>query len=72
MGEVYQARDTRLDRSVALKVIRSELLEQDKGSQRFEREARLLASLNHPRIAAIHGFEESGGTRFRCVTGPGY
>src|ERR1700676_2981934 len=73
MGEVYKARDTRLDRSVALKVIRAELLEQDRGSLRFEREARLLASLNHPRIAAIHGFEESDGIRFlvlEYVPGP--
>ena len=73
MGEVYEGRDTRLGRPVALKVIRAELLKLDTGAQRFEREARLLASLNHPRIAAIHGFEESDGTRFlvlEYVPGP--
>ena len=63
MGMVYRAVDTKLGRSVALKVIRAELLH-DEGLARFEREARLLASLNHPHIAAIHGMEESGGTKF--------
>ena len=72
MGVVYRAIDTKLGRSVALKVIRAELLH-DEGLARFEREARVLASLNHPRIAAIHGMEESGGTRFlvlEYVPGP--
>src|SRR5258708_2065254 len=72
MGVVYRATDTKLGRSVALKVIRTELLH-DEGLARFEREARVLASLNHPRIAAIHGMEESGGTQFlvlEYVPGP--
>ena len=72
MGVVYRATDTKLQRSVALKVIRPELLH-DEGLTRFEREARLLASLNHPHIAAIHGMEESGGTKFlvlEYVPGP--
>src|SRR5215831_1436660 len=72
MGVVYRAIDTKLARSVALKVIKPELLHDD-GLTRFEREARLLASLNHPHIAAIHGMEESGGTKFlvlEYVPGP--
>src|SRR5262245_43215799 len=72
MGVVYRATDTKLGRSVALKVIRAELLHEE-GLARFQREARVLASLNHPRIAAIHGIEESGGTQFlvlEYVPGP--
>jgi serine/threonine protein kinase/Tol biopolymer transport system component len=72
MGVVYRATDTKLGRCVALKVIRAELLHEE-GLARFEREARVLASLNHPRIAAIHGMEESGGTQFlvlEYVPGP--
>src|SRR5579864_3659801 len=72
MGVVYRATDTKLGRSVALKVIRAEWLH-DEGLARFEREARVLASLNNPRIAAIHGMEESAGTRFlvlEYVPGP--
>jgi serine/threonine protein kinase len=58
MGEVYRARDTRLHRDVALKILRS-ILEDDAGRrQRFGREAQALASLNHPNIAQIHGLEE--------------
>jgi len=72
MGVVYRATDTKLGRPVALKVIRSELLNEE-SLARFEREARVLASLNHPRIAAIHGMEESAGTQFlvlEYVPGP--
>jgi hypothetical protein len=59
MGEVYQAIDTRLNRDVALKVLPAPFsLDADRVA-RFEREARLLAALNHPNIAAIYGFEES-------------
>ena len=59
MGEVYRARDTRLGRQVAIKVL-PELVAQDPDRvARFEREARLLASLNHPNIAALHGLEPS-------------
>ena len=62
MGEVYRARDTKLNRDVALKVL-PELVETDpKRLARFHREAQLLASLNHPNIAAIYGFEDSNGT----------
>jgi serine/threonine-protein kinase len=72
MGVVYKATDTKLHRSVALKVVRPELL-QDDGRKRLEREARALASLNHPRVAAIHGLEESGDVSFlvlEYVPGP--
>jgi serine/threonine-protein kinase len=62
MGEVYRARDTKLNRDVALKVIPDTFaLDPDRVS-RFKREAQVLASLNHPHIAAIHGFEDSGET----------
>ncbi len=61
MGEVYRARDSKLGREVAVKVL-PEAFSQDKERvSRFEREARLLASLNHPGIATIHGLEEDGG-----------
>jgi serine/threonine-protein kinase len=63
MGTVYRATDTKLERSVALKFVRPDLLNEVVMS-RFEREARLLASLNHPHIAAIHGMEESRGAHF--------
>src|SRR5512137_3147599 len=61
MGEVYRARDTRLGRDVAVKVLPEELFESEERRQRFEREARLLASLNHPNIAAVYSFEEVDG-----------
>ena len=61
MGEVYRARDTRLHRDVAIKVLRSPLAADPERLARFEREARLLASLDHPNIAHIHGFDDSGG-----------
>jgi serine/threonine-protein kinase len=64
MGEVYRARDTKLGRDVAIKVL-PEAFSQDKERlARFEREARLLASLNHPNIAAIYDLEESDGVHF--------
>ncbi len=72
MGVVYRATDIKLGRSVALKVIRAELLHKE-GLARFEREARMLAFLNHPRIAAVYGMEESGEIRFlllEYVPGP--
>jgi hypothetical protein len=61
MGEVYRAKDTRLGRDVAIKVLPEGFLEGKDGKVRFEREARLLAALNHPNIAAVYSFEESGG-----------
>jgi Tol biopolymer transport system component/tRNA A-37 threonylcarbamoyl transferase component Bud32 len=61
MGEVYRARDTRLKRDVALKVIPEALTQDRERLARFKREAELLASLNHPHIASIYGFEESDG-----------
>ncbi|HTI42859.1 MAG TPA: protein kinase [Vicinamibacterales bacterium] len=63
MGEVYLARDTRLERHVALKVLPEVFASDPDRLARFEREARVLASLKHPNIAAIHGFEEGGGIR---------
>jgi serine/threonine protein kinase len=59
MGEVYRARDTKLDRDVALKVLRGALVADGDRLKRFEHEARVLASLNHPNIAAIYGLEDS-------------
>jgi tetratricopeptide (TPR) repeat protein len=61
MGEVYRARDTRLDRVVALKVLPEEFFEDEERRTRFEREAKLLAALNHPGIASIYSFEEIPG-----------
>jgi hypothetical protein len=62
MGEVYRARDTKLNRDVALKVISDTFALDPDRLARFRREAQVLASLNHPHIAAIHGFEDSGDT----------
>ncbi len=62
MGEVYRARDTRLDRVVAIKALPAGLTQDPERLARFEREARLLASLNHPNIAAIYGIEEDSGS----------
>jgi len=62
MGEVYRAKDTRLGREVAIKVLPEEFFEDEEKRTRFEREARTLASLNHPGIAAIHSFEEIPGS----------
>jgi serine/threonine protein kinase len=64
MGEVYQAKDTKLGRDVAIKVLPQEFAQDADRVARFQREAKLLASLNHPNIAAIYGLEESGGTNF--------
>ncbi|HXS08867.1 MAG TPA: protein kinase, partial [Candidatus Krumholzibacteria bacterium] len=64
MGEVYRARDSRLGRDVALKIL-PEIFAQDADRlARFEREARLLAALNHPGIGAIYGLEQAEGFRF--------
>ena len=61
MGEVYRAKDPRLNRDVAIKVLPEDFLEGEERKERFEREARLLAALNHPNIAAVYSFEENGG-----------
>ncbi len=63
MGEVYRARDTRLGRDVALKVLPDLFAKDADRLSRFQREAQLLACLNHPNIAAIHGLEDAGGVR---------
>src|SRR5439155_7749538 len=73
MGEVYRARDTRLGREVALKVLPEEFARDTERLARFEREAHLLAQLNHPNIAAIYGLEEIESERFlvlELVPGP--
>ena len=62
MGEVYKARDTRLGRDVALKILPAAFSQDPERVARFQREAQLLAALNHPHIAAIYGLEESQGT----------
>jgi serine/threonine protein kinase len=64
MGEVYQAKDRKLGRDVAIKLLPEEFARDADRIARFQREAKLLASLNHPNIAAIYGLEESGGTSF--------
>jgi eukaryotic-like serine/threonine-protein kinase len=64
MGEVYQAKDQKLGRSVAIKVLPDEFARDADRVARFQREAKVLASLNHPNIASIYGLEESGGTNF--------
>ncbi len=64
MGEVYRARDTKLGREVAIKVLPEELSGDRERRARFEREAKLLAALNHPCIATLHGLEESEGRQF--------
>ena len=64
MGEVYQAKGLKPGRDVAIKVLPEEFTKDADRVARFQREATLLASLNHPNIAAIYGLEESGGTDF--------
>ena len=73
MGEVYRARDTRLNRDVALKVLPEGFAREAERLARFHREAQVLASLNHPNIASIYGFEDSGGAHalvMELVEGP--
>lgn len=64
MGEVYRARDARLDRDVALKVLAGDVASDPDRLARFEREAKTIASLNHPHIVTIHSIEAAGGVRF--------
>jgi serine/threonine protein kinase len=73
MGEVYKGRDTKLNRSVAIKILPEHFAQDADRLARFKREAQLLASLNHPNIAAIYGFEESNGIHalvLELVDGP--
>ncbi len=73
MGEVYQARDTTLNRQVAIKVLLPAVASDPDRLARFRREAQVLASLNHPHIAQIHGFEEADGVQalvMELVDGP--
>jgi serine/threonine protein kinase len=64
MGEVYRARDTKLKRDVAIKILPDEFSRDRARVNRFQREAELLASLNHPNIAAIYDLQEANETRF--------
>src|SRR5499426_1893175 len=61
MGEVYRATDTNLGRDIAIKVLPEAFAKDPDRLARFEREARTLASLNHPNIASVHGFEKADG-----------
>ena len=67
MGVVYRAEDTNLSRDVAIKVLPEQFTKDPQRLARFEREAKLLASLNHPNIAAIYGLEEADGVRFLAL-----
>ncbi|MCZ6600631.1 MAG: protein kinase [Acidobacteria bacterium] len=67
MGEVWKARDTSLDRDVAVKVLPDDVAADGDRLARFQREAKLLASLNHPHIATIHGLHEHEGVRFLAM-----
>jgi serine/threonine-protein kinase len=64
MGEVYRARDTRLGRDVAIKILAGSVFADPESLARFRREAQLLAALNHPNIATIHGIEDAGSRQF--------
>ena len=64
MGEVYRARDVNLGRDVAIKILPEAFAADPERLARFEREAHVLASLNHPNIATIHGLERSAGSTF--------
>jgi eukaryotic-like serine/threonine-protein kinase len=72
MGEVYRARDTRLDRTVAVKILPSHLSEDPEAKQRFDREARTISSLNHPNICTLHDIGHQDGIDFlvmECLEG---
>src|SRR3984885_5285362 len=73
MGEVYRARDTRLGREVALKVLPTAFASDPERMARFQGEAQVLVALSHPRIGAIYGFEDSNGVRalvMELIEGP--
>ncbi len=67
MGEVYRARDTRLHRDVAIKILPHEIHDDPRLRLRFEREARAVAALNHTNVVAVHDVGESGGTLYYCA-----
>src|SRR5712675_1119078 len=72
MGEVYRAKDTRLDRTVAVKILPSHLSDNPEAKQRFEREARTISSLNHPNICVLHDVGTQDGIEYlvmECVDG---
>ena len=64
MGEVYSARDTRLDRTVAIKILPEHLSEKPEAHTRFEREARAVSSLNHPHVCQLYDVGEQSGVRY--------
>jgi len=64
MGEVYRAHDSKLDREIAIKVLAKEMSADPERIARFQREARALATLQHPNIASVYVFEEDGTRRF--------
>ena len=64
MGEVYRAKDTRLDRTVAIKILPAHLSDNPEAKQRFEREARAISSLNHPNICTLHDVGSQDGTSY--------
>lgn len=73
MGEVYRATDAKLDRQVAIKVLPEGVASDPERLARFDREAKILAALNHPGIAAIYGLEDSDGSKalaMELVEGP--
>ncbi len=67
MGEVYKARDTRLDRTVAIKVLPSHLADKPQLRERFEREARTVSSLNHPHICTLYDIGSENGVDFMVM-----
>ena len=67
MGEVYKAKDTRLDRTVAVKVLASHLAGNKAARERFEREAKAVSSLNHPHICTLHDIGEHDGVDFLVI-----
>jgi len=72
MGEVYRARDTRLERSVAIKILPEQLCKDPTRKQRFEREAKTISSLNHPHICTLHDIGSQDGMDYlvmECVEG---
>jgi serine/threonine protein kinase len=67
MGEVYRAKDTRLGREVALKILFPDVAHDPQRRMRFEHEARAVAALNHPHIVTVYSIEEAGGQRFLAM-----